>query len=269
LAIGLPDLTVEKLPGEAEDAPVPEGDKGLPAALHLNIVTVIGHLLLADRERREAQKRLAQVTANMQALGIIDEHGQQVAGQVVRKLRGLDGLFIYYVLMNQDMDYAFVRSLVEFVTEHDVIHRLITRKLDGKRREWVLTRLRERRREGEQVSWEDVEEEYEKQFPRELTPVEKLHAGFVGVVPHPELHGGKTPKTVWAQMEDEGLSFADFIEKHGLETEEGSLFSYLARVMKFAHMLFEATQLTEFQALETNVRRCLSVIDPRVLEELG
>ena len=268
LAIGLPDLAVEKLPGETEAAEASE-QAGLPAALHLNIVTVIGHLLLGDRERREAQKRLAQVTANMQALGIIDEHGQQVAGEVVRKLRGLDGLFIYYVLMNQDMDYPFARALVEYVTEHDVIHRLITRKLDAKRREWVLTRLRERRREGEQVTWEDVEEEYEKQFPRELTPVEKLHAGFVGVVPHPELHGGKTAKTVWAQMEDEGLSFMDFIDKHGLETEEGSLFSYLARVMKFARMLFEATSLTELQTLELNVRRCLSVIDPRVLEELG
>jgi hypothetical protein len=268
LAIGLPDLTVEKLPGEAE-AEAPPAEAGLPAALHLNIATVIGHLLLGDREKREAQKRLAQVTANMQALGIIDEHGQQVAGEVVRKLRGLDGLFIYYTLMNQDMDYAFVRALVEYVTEHDVIHRLITRKLDAKRREWVLTRLRERRREGEQVTWEDVEEEYEKQFPRELTPVEKLHSAFVAVMPHPELHGGKTAKTVWAQMEDDGLSFLDFIDRHGLETEEGNLFSYLARIMKFARMLFEATTLTEFQTLETNVRRCLSVIDPRVLEDLG
>ena len=61
----------------------------------------------------------------------------------------------------------------------------------------------------------------------------------------------------------------DFVDKHGLETEEGNLFSYLARVMKFARMLKEATTLTEFETLETNVRRCLSVIDARVLEELG
>jgi hypothetical protein len=133
----------------------------------------------------------------------------------------------------------------------------------------VLARLRERRREGEDVTWEDVEAEYEKQFPRELTPVEKLHAEFVAKLPHPELHGGKIAKTIWAQMEDDDLGFMDFVENHGLETEEGSLFSYLARVMKFARMLFEATTLDEFQNLDSAVRRKLSVIDARVLDDLG
>jgi len=265
LAIGLPDLAVEKLPDSDESG----SEAPLPAALHLNISTVIGHLLLGDRERREAQKRLAQVTANMQAMGIIDEHGQQIAGEVIRKLRGIDGLFVYYTLMNQDIDYGFARAFVEYLVDHDVIHRKITRAQDQKKREWIVTRLRERRREGEDVTWDDVEAEYEKQFPRELTPVEKLHAAFVAGLPHPELHGGKVAKAVWAGLEDEGLSFMDFVDKHGLETEEGNLFSYLARVMKFARMLKEATTLTEFETLETNVRRCLSVIDARVLEELG
>jgi hypothetical protein len=268
LAIGLPDLAVEALPGDAADAAAAV-EPGLPAALHLNIVTVIDHLLLGDRERREAQKRLAQVTANMRALGVIDEHGQQVAGEIIRKLRGLDGLFVYFTLMKQDLDYGFARALVEYLTDHDVIHRQLTRKLDAKRREWIVTRLRERRREGENVSFEDVEAEYEKQFPRELTPVEKIHSEFVAGLPHPELHGGKIAKAIWAEMEDEGLGFMDFVDKHGLETEEGSLFSYLARVMKFARMLGEATTLTEFQTLDGSVRRCLSVIDPRVLDELG
>jgi hypothetical protein len=265
LAIGLPDLAVEQLPGE-EHAPA---EAGLPAALHLNIVTVINHLLLSERERREAHKRLAQVTANMQALGVIDEHGQQVAGEVIRKLRGIDGLFVHHVLMSQDLDYGFVRALVEYLTEHDVILRVMNRKLDAKRREWVLARLRERRREGEDVTWEDVEAEYEKQFPRELTPVEKLHAEFVAKLPHPELHGGKVAKAIWAEIEDEDLGFMDFVEKHGLETEEGSLFTYLARVMKFARMLHEATTLPEFQSLDSAVRRKLSVIDERVLDEIG
>jgi hypothetical protein len=39
--------------------------------------------------------------------------------------------------------------------------------------------------------------------------------------------------------------------------------------MKFARMLFEATGLTEFDTLQGNVRRKLSVVDERVLEELG
>jgi hypothetical protein len=205
----------------------------------------------------------------MQAMGIIDEHGQQIAGEVINKLRGIDGLFVYHCLMSQDLDYAMVRALVEFLIDHDVIRKILGRKDDQKKREWVLTRLRERRREGEDVTWEDIEAEYDKEFPRELTPVEKLHAEFVARVPHPELHGGKVAKTVWAQMEDEDLGFMDFVEKHGLETEEGNLFSYLARVMKFARMLGEATGLDEFKNLDSNVRKRLSVVDERVLEELG
>jgi hypothetical protein len=265
LAIGLPDLAVEALPGES-DAAV---EVGLPAALHLNIKTVIDHLLLSDKERREAHKRLAQVTANMQALGVIDEHGQQVAGEIIGKLRGIDGLFVYHCLMAQDLDYGFARALVEYLVDHDVIRRVMGRKDDQKRREWILSRLRERRREGEDVTWEDVEAEYERAFPRELTPVEKLHAEFVARLPHPELHGGKVAKTIWAQLEDEDLGFMDFVEKHGLESEEGNLFSYLARVMKFARMLGEATGLDELKNLDHAVRKKLSVVDERVLEELG
>jgi len=124
-------------------------------------------------------------------------------------------------------------------------------------------------REGEDVAWEEVEAEYEKAFPRELTPVEKLHGEFAARVPHPELHGGKTPKAIWKEIEDNDLSFMDFVERHGLETEEGNLFSYLARVMKFARMLGEATGLDEFKNLDLAVRKKLSVVDERVLEELG
>src|SRR5262249_37909626 len=87
LAIGLPDLAVEALPEEAAPADL---EKELPASFHLNIKTVIDHLLLDERERRDAAKRLAHVTANMKAMGIIDEHGAQVAGEVVGKLRGID-----------------------------------------------------------------------------------------------------------------------------------------------------------------------------------
>jgi hypothetical protein len=270
LAIGLPDLASTVLPGAVDGEAAPaEGERGLPAAYHLDIVTVIDHLLLSDKERREAHKRLAQVTANMRAMGIIDEHGNQIAGDVIRKLRGVDGLFVYHALMSVDLTYELARALVEYITEHDVIARILGRKGDAKRREWIVNRLRERRREGENVAWEDVEAEYEKAFPRELTPVEALHAELVARVPHPELHGGKTAKAIWAEIEDEGLSFMDFVEKHGLETEEGNLFSYLARVMKFARMLGEATDLDEFKNLDAAVRRKLSVVDERVLEELG
>lgn len=266
LAIGLPDLVVEKLPGEAA---APDLEAELPASYHLNIKTVIDHLLLGERDRREAHKRLAHVTENMQALGVLDEHGQQIAGEVIGKLRGIDGLFVYYCLMHADLVYPLARALVEYLTEHDVIQKILNRAGDEKKREWMRTRLRERRRDEPQVSWEDVEEEYEKTFPRELTPVEKLHAEFLAAVPHPELHGGKLVKTIWAEMEDKELGFLDFVDETGLAAEEGNLFTYLARIMKFARMLHEATGLDEFGTLETAVRTRLSAVDERVLENLA
>jgi hypothetical protein len=266
LAIGLPDLVVEKLPGEAAELDL---EKELPASYHLNIKTVIDHLLLGEGERREAHKRLAHVTENMQALGILDEHGQQIAGDAVRKLRGIDSLFVYYCLMHADLVYPLARALVEYLTDHDVIQKILNRAGDEKKREWMRERLRERRRDEPQVSWDDVEEDYERMFPRELTPVEKLHSEFLAAVPHPELHGGKRVKAIWAEMEDKDLGFMDFVEEKGLASEEGNLFSYLARIMKFARMLHEATGLDEFATLDTAVRTRLAAVDERVLGELG
>jgi hypothetical protein len=87
-------------------------------------------------------------------------------------------------------------------------------------------------------------------------------------VPHPELHGGKMSKNIWATIEDEAKSFIDFVEERNLAHEEGSLFTYLARVMKAAKMLFEVTEIAHFQAIESNVRQKLAAIDERVLESL-
>lgn len=269
LAIGLPDLTQEVLPGaiEGEVKQSAESTEPLPASLNLNIVTVIQNLLLDEREKYAAHKRLAQVTANLRAMGIIDEHGAQVTGQMINQLRGLDGLFVYHCLMSRDIDYALARELVEFLVDHDVIWRILSRKDEDKKREWIRNRLRERRRDEPQISWEDVEAEYEREHPRELTPIEQLHAEFLARVPHPELHGGKTRKTIFAMMDDEKLSFMDLVERENLHTEEGSLFSYLIRVMKFAKMLFDATQLDELKHVEDGARAILSVIDARVVDE--
>jgi superfamily II DNA/RNA helicase len=271
LAIGLPDLATQQLPGvsEADALAALQREEQLPASMHLDIVTVIDHLLLPDREKVAAQRRLAQVTDNLRAMGVLDEHGVQVAGQVINQLRGIDGLFVYHCLMAADLGYGEWRELVEFLVDHDVILRVLSRKDDDKKREWCRNRLRERRRDEPQVSWEDVEAEYEQTFPRELGPIEKLHAEFLGKLPHPELHGGKKAKRIWAAMEEDDLSFMDFAERENLATEEGNLFSYLVRVMKFAKMLHEATGLDELRALETNVRQRLSAVDERVLEELG
>lgn len=298
LAIGLPDLAVEALPGAAliaaEGAAVPLGDDGErirqpkaveegapppvappPAAPELpairfagdNIATVIDNLLLEDHEKRAAQKRLAMITRNLQALGVLDEHGHQIKGEMIGKIRGLDGPFVYFALLSHAFSYEEYRELVEYLVDHDVIQKLMNRELDEKRRQWILQRMRELRRDNPHITFEDAEAEYEKEFPRELTNAEKLHQSFAGVVPHPELHGGKSPKSVWAKMEDEKLGFLAFVERFELEREEGSLFSYLARVMKAAKMLFEVTGISEFQLLDAGVRKVLGEIDSRVLSE--
>jgi hypothetical protein len=267
LAIGLPDLTESELPGERAD------DDGLgvekePAYLNLNIATVVDHLLLSDNAKREAHKRLAQVTDNLKALGVIDEHGKQVTGKLIGNLHGIDGLFVYYVMMNHQLDYAGCRELCEYLVDHNIIQRMLDRKEDEKRREWIRERLRERRQENSQVTWEDVEAEYEREFPRELTQVERIHSEFAAVVPHPELHGGKQVKNVWARIEDDEIDFLDFVDTHRLSHEEGNLFSYLARVMKVARTLGEATGIEQFGVIETKIRDYLAVIDARLVSKL-
>ncbi|HKE17377.1 MAG TPA: DEAD/DEAH box helicase [Kofleriaceae bacterium] len=279
LAIGLPDLTAEVLPGQdqaaAGGADPAAGAAAGPAApaerpppwLKLDIVAVVDNLLLSDRERRDAHKRLAHVTENMRALGVVDEHGRQVAGEIVGKLHGLDGLFIHYLLMNHQLDYGDFRELCEFLVDHDIIQRMLDRKQEDKKAEWIRERLREKRRESPQVTWQDVEEEYEREFPRALTRMELIHQAFSGQVPHPELHGGKGAKTIWTTIEDESIGFFEMVDRHRLAHEEGNLFTYLARVMKVARKINEATGLEQLADLERRIRSYLSVVDERLVEE--
>jgi len=264
LAIGLPDLAAQLLPGDEAAQRMAEAEASLPPSMRLDIVTVIDHLLLTDRERKELQKILAQLVANMRAIGVLDEHGHQVGGQMIRELQGMDGLLIYYVLFNHQLEYIELRELVEYLIDHDIVQRLLDRKGEDEKREWMRTKLRELRMENPHVTWEDVEAQWEKEHPRVLTRIELIHQELSSKIPHPELHGGKKPKTVWAQLEDGGASFLEFVEKHGLEHEEGNLFSYLIRVMNFAQKLGEASMLSEFDDMAERVRKLLARIDLRL-----
>ena len=251
---------------EPPPKPAPLPVESLPPYMNLNVVTVVDNLLMSDGERRYAHKMLAQVTDNLRAIGVIDEHGHQVAGWMIKDLQGLDGLFIYYVLMNEQLDYEDYREMVEYMIDHDTIQKLLNRKDDRKRREWIRERLREARRENSQVTWEDIEKEYEREFPRELSRIEEIHQRFAAAVPHPELHGGKLYKTIWAEIEDEDLYFMEFVEKHDLAHEEGNLFSYLIRVMNFSRSLHEVTTLPHFDTLRRRIRSRLAVVDLRIIE---
>ncbi len=287
LAIGLPDLTEETLPGATEDAEGEGADEPSSASdssgesssergesatrphEKLDIVTVVDNLLLTDRERRESQKLLAQVTDNLRAIGIIDEHGKQIAGEMISQLHGMDGLFLYHAFMNHQFEYEDCRELVEFLIDHDVIQRILDRKIWEQRKEWIRNRLREKRQENPQVTWEDVEEEYEREFPRELSRVETIHQEFSAKVPHPELHGGKAQKNVWATIEEEDVAFLEFVDRHSLGHEEGSLFSYLIRVMNFSRTLHEVTTMEQFSIMEKRVRDFLSPVDARLIKEIA
>ena len=81
-------------------------------------------------------------------------------------------------------------------------------------------------------------------------------------------HGGYAGWDKARQMEDEGLSFLEFVEKNGLAHEEGSLFTYLARLMKAARMIWEVTTLDEWKNLEDKIRQKLAAVDDRVIESL-
>ncbi len=268
LAIGLPDLTEKQLPGSEAEQRMAAAEASLPPSMRLDIVTVIGNLLLTERERKELQKILAQLVANMRAIGVLDEHGKQVSGEMIRTLQGMDGLFIYYVLFNHQLDYVELRELVEYLIDHDIVQRLLDRKGEDEKKEWMRNWLREARIENPHVTWDDAEAKYLEQHPRPLTKIEIIHGEFSGKVPHPELHGGKKAKTVWAQIEDGGFSFLEFVEKHHLEHEEGNLFSYLIRVMNFAQKLYEASQLSELEEMADRVKKLLGRIDLRFVEGL-
>ncbi|MGE0546916.1 MAG: DEAD/DEAH box helicase [Kofleriaceae bacterium] len=267
LAIGLPDLAAHALPGSELSARMAEAEASLPPSMRLDIVTVIDNLLLEDRERKGLHKTLAQLVANLTAIGVIDEHGKQISGQMIRELQGMDGLFIYYTLFHHQLEYVELRQLVEYLIDHDIIQRQLDRKIEDARREWMRTKLRELRETNPQVSWEDVEALWEKEHPRELTKIELIHQELSAKLPHPELHGGKRPKTVWATLEDSGMAFLEFVERHSLEHEEGNLFSYLVRVMNFARKLGEASQLTEFEDMAERVQKLLARVDVRLVDD--
>ncbi len=264
LAIGLPDLT--EVPLSDLDKRIAATEASLPPSMRLDIVTVIENLLLGDRDRKELTKILEQLVANMRAIGVLDEHGKQVSGEMIRSLQGMDGLLIFYVLFNHQLEYIELRELVEYLIDHDIIQRLLSRKGEDEKREWMRTRLREARMENPHVTWDDIEAEWDKAHPRPLTKIETIHQEFSSKVPHPELHGGKKPKTVWAQLEDSGAGFLEFVDKHGLEHEEGNLFGYLIRVMNFAQKLGAASGLSELDDMAERVRKLLARIDLRMAE---
>ncbi|MDB4962966.1 MAG: box helicase domain protein [Myxococcales bacterium] len=267
LAIGLPDLTEQALPGGDAAVRMAAAEASLPPSMRLDIVTVIDNLLLTDRERKEMHKLLAQLVANLKAIGVIDEHGKQIAGDMIGALQGMDALLTYYILFNHQLEYVELRELVEYLIDHDIIQRQLDRKGEEAKKEWMRTWLREQRETNGQVTWDDAVTAYEAAHPRPLTKVELIHQEFSSKVPHPELHGGKKPKNTWAQLEDSGLTFLEFVDKHGIDHEEGNLFSYLIRVMNFARKLGTASGLTEYEDMAERVQRLLARVDVRLVDD--
>ncbi len=281
LAIGLPDLAKEVLPGSAvtaqgagdDDAlaspppvaPVREAEASLPAYMRLNIVTVVDNLLLSEGAKLQMHKLLAQVTDNLRAIGVIDEHGQQIAGEMIRKLHGMDGLFI---VLRADERAARVRAVprADRVPGRARHHPEAARPQGRGQAARVDPRASARAPQGQPAG----ELGGRRGGVRARVPararldIELMHQRFSATVPHPQLHGGKMYKNIWAQIEDGNLTFLDFVERHRLQHEEGSLFSYLIRVMNFAKNLSEATFMEQFTNIEQRVRSCLSMVEMRL-----
>ncbi len=239
-----------------------------PTKRRLDIASVIEHCLMPPLDKYEAHKRLAMITRNLQALGVLDSRGKQVDGWMIGDVRGMDGPFVWYALTKRDLEPEQMRELLELLIDHDSIQRIFDRREAAKRREWILTRLRERRKDNPQITFDDIEEEYWEENPRELSYCEQVQQEMLAKVPHPELHGGRVQKTIWATMDDEDLTFMEFVQKEDLGQEEGSLFTYLARVMKGARMLNEVFEHPTFTDIEGRIRNKLAAIDERVLEGL-
>ena len=223
--------------------------------------------LLGDREllggpdEQAGQEDGAVVVPEPEALGHLGETPIALDNPL---LQGIDGLFVYYTLMQEQLEYDDSRALIEFLVDHDGIQRILQRRLDEVKRDWIKAKLREMRHESGQVSWEDAEAEYDKAHPRVLSHVEEIFARFSAEVPHPELHGGKVQKAIWASMEEQELGFMAYVEKEELAHEEGSLFSYLVRVMNFGRQLHEATGLARFEEIAERVRTCIAAVDRRM-----
>lgn len=269
LAIGLPDLTTHRLPGQPVPAdapplePIDEIEASLPPSMRLNVVTVIDHLLTDERTKRELHKTLAMLVDNLRAVGVLDEHGTQVTGNMIKQLQGMDGLFVFHLLRNEQLDYEDYRALVELLIDHDAVQRMLDRKGDDAKREWCRTRLRELRDANPQAAWEDAEAEWDRDHPYVPSKMEEALARFQAQVPHPEIHGGKKQKRIWSRMDDEQIGFLDFVIKEGLEHEEGSLFTYLVRCMNTARKLGEVSMLDQFTELADRIKACLARVDER------
>ena len=88
---------------------------------------------------------------------MIDEHGKQVAGEMIRELQGMDGLFIYYVLFNHQLEYVELRELVEYLIDHDIIQRLLDRKGEDEKRSGCGPGCASSAIDNPQVTWDDAE----------------------------------------------------------------------------------------------------------------
>ena len=268
LAIGLPDLTTTKLPGAdgyvrrgldeveasaaAVDAPRHDDGDRQPAARPIASAS-------------ELHKTLAQLVDNMKAIGVIDEHGKQVSGEMIRELQGMDGLLhLLRPVQPPARVRRAARSSSSCSIDHDIVQRMLDRKGEDEKREWCARGCASCAIENRHVTWEDVEAEWrEGASARADQDRDRSTRSSSAKVPHPELHGGKKPKSIWAQLEDAELGFLEFVEKHGLEHEEGNLFSYLVRVMNFARKLGEASQLSEFGDMADRVKAVIGSVDIR------
>ena len=105
--------------------------------LNLNIKTVIENLLTTERAKNNALSTLQSITENLQALGVVNSEGVQIAGEMIKELQGMDGPFVWWLLQKHDLEKEHAVLLLEFLVDHSVISKLFEKKQLQKKRDWI------------------------------------------------------------------------------------------------------------------------------------
>jgi hypothetical protein len=135
---------------------------------------------------------------NMRAIGVLDEHGKQVAGNMIKTLQGMDALFIYHLLRNQA---ARLRGLPRSWSSCWSI--TTPSSASSTARATTPARLvpdpaarAARRQPAGGVGGRRGR--VGSRHPYVPSRMEEALARFLAAVPHPEIHGGKKQKRIWS-----------------------------------------------------------------------
>ena len=187
-------------------------------------------------------------------------------GEMIRELQGMDGLFIYYVLFNHQLDYVELRAArrVPGRSRHHPAHA----RPQGRGREARVDAreaARAARRATRRSRGRTSRREYEKEHPRELTKIELIHQRVRRArCRTPSCTAARSAKNMWAQLED-GEPRLPRVRREARPRARGGqpVLVPRARDELRAASSTQASQLSEFEDMAERVQKLLARIDVR------